>query len=65
MAQAQLAKPRKTRPIPIRVDNRLAARIRKAAKRMGSSSSAVVRFSILQQLPDIESGHITLIGAGK
>jgi|GEM_PF-3052191 len=48
------------KPIPVRLDERLRTRLKRAAKLMGSNSSAVIRFSIIQQLPAIESGVITL-----
>jgi hypothetical protein len=50
-----------TKPIPVRIHPRLRARIRAAAKRMGSNASAVIRFSVLQQLPAIEAGRIELV----
>lgn len=50
----------KTKPVPVRLDTNTRARLRNAAKKMGSNSSAVIRFSILQQLPEIERGTIIL-----
>jgi hypothetical protein len=49
-----------TRPIPVRLDERTRIRLRKAATRMGSSTSAVIRFALYQQLTEIESGTIRL-----
>jgi predicted transcriptional regulator len=49
-----------THPLPIRLDADLRARIKRAAKRMGASDSATMRFAIINQLPAIESGRITL-----
>jgi hypothetical protein len=49
-----------TTPIPVRLDDLTLARIRRAAKRMGSNTSAVVRFSVMNQLPQIEGGRIFL-----
>lgn len=53
----------KTRPIPIRLDKELRERLKRAAKMMGSNSSAIMRFSIMQQLTHIESGTISLTPA--
>lgn len=50
----------KTKPVPVRLDAKTQSRIQKAAVRMGSTSSAVIRFAITQQLTGIESGTITL-----
>ena len=49
-------------PIPVRMDQSLVARVRRAAKRLGTSSSAILRLSILTQLPKIESGILELPG---
>jgi predicted DNA-binding protein len=54
-----------TSPLPIRLDAELRARIKRAAKRMGASDSATIRFAIINQLPQIESGRITLTPAAK
>lgn len=50
----------KTKPVPIRLDDKTKTRIQRAAARMGSTSSAVIRFAITQQLQGIESGTIIL-----
>lgn len=50
----------KTKPVPVRLDEKTQGRIQRAAARMGSTSSAVIRFAITQQLTGIESGTITL-----
>lgn len=49
-----------TRPVPIRLDLDLSARLARAAKRMGSTTSGVIRFAVINQLPEIEAGRITL-----
>lgn len=49
-----------TRPVPVRLDSELRQRLKRAAKKMGSNSSAVIRFSVIQQLPIIESGTVKL-----
>ncbi|HWM26579.1 MAG TPA: CopG family transcriptional regulator [Chthoniobacterales bacterium] len=54
-----------THPLPIRLDAELRARIKRAAKRMGASDSATIRFAIVNQLPHIEAGRITLSPAAK
>ncbi len=50
----------KTKPVPIRIDRVLMGRLARAAKRMGAPRSTVIRFAILNQLPQIEAGIITL-----
>lgn len=50
----------KTKPVPIRLDADLARRLNRAAKRLGACRSSIVRLSILNQLPEIEAGHISL-----
>lgn len=49
-----------TTPVPVRVDSLTHARIRRAAKKLGSNTSAIIRFAIINQLPQIESGTIVL-----
>jgi predicted DNA-binding protein len=49
-----------TRPVPIRLDKDLSDRLTKAAKKMGSTASGVIRFAVVNQLPEIEAGRITL-----
>lgn len=51
---------RVTHPVPVRLDDQLRARLKRAAKRMGASNSATIRFAIINQLPAIEAGRITL-----
>ena len=51
---------RKTKPVPIRLNAELKGRLQRAAKKMGASRSTIIRFAILDQLPDIESGRIVL-----
>jgi hypothetical protein len=46
--------------VPVRLDEITQVRIKRAAKKLGSSSSAIVRFAIMNQLPQIESGRIIL-----
>ena len=50
----------KTKPIPVRCDEQMVRRLRRAAKSMGASNSAVVRFCVLSILPQIESGHVII-----
>ena len=50
----------KTVPIPVRVDAETHSRLKKAAKKLGSTTSGVMRFSIFNQLPQIEAGRIVL-----
>jgi hypothetical protein len=49
-----------TVPVPVRLDDATQLRIRRAAKKLGSNASSVIRFSILNQLQEIESGRIIL-----
>lgn len=49
-----------TVPVPIRMTEALRGRVRRAARRMRTNSSAVMRFAIANQLPAIEAGEITL-----
>jgi hypothetical protein len=49
-----------TVPIPVRLDERTRGRLDKAAKKMGSTRSSMIRFAVLNQLPQIEAGKITL-----
>jgi hypothetical protein len=50
----------KTKPIPVRIDKTTHRRLRGAALKMGSTTSGIIRFAVLNQLPRIESGQITL-----
>lgn len=49
-----------TKPIPVRMSSDLVRRVQRAARSLGSSSSAIIRLSILTHLPQIESGVIRL-----
>jgi predicted transcriptional regulator len=49
-----------TVPIPVRLDDRTRGRLDRAAKKMGSNRSSVIRFAVINQLPQIEAGKITL-----
>jgi predicted DNA-binding protein len=49
-----------TTPIPVRLDKPTRDRLKRAAKRMGANTSTVIRFAVFNQLPQIESGTITL-----
>lgn len=50
----------KNNPIPVRMSAGLLARVRRAARRIGASNSAVIRLSLLTQLKQIEDGIIRL-----
>jgi predicted transcriptional regulator len=50
----------KTTPMMVRIEDELEGRLRAAAKKMGSNKSAVFRFALLNELPRIEGGHITI-----
>lgn len=45
-------------PVSIRLDVDLARRVERAAKKLSSSKSALIRLSLKNQLGEIESGHI-------
>ena len=47
-------------PIPVRLNKTTRKRIKFAARRLGSTTSAVIRFSVLNQLTQIEGGTIVL-----
>jgi predicted transcriptional regulator len=51
---------KKTTPVPVRLDSDLRDRLENAADRLGSNSSAVIRLSIITQLPAIEAGFIRI-----
>lgn len=53
-------KTKKTKPVPVRLDGETIRRLERAANRMGSNNSSVIRFAIIQVLPDIERGTIVL-----
>lgn len=55
----------KTRPIPLRLDEELRNRVYTAARRLGTSRSAIVRLALLNQLTEIESGVIRLDANGE
>ncbi len=50
----------KTVPVPVRFDFPMRERLRMAANRMGITTSGVIRFAVVQQLRQIESGLIQL-----
>jgi hypothetical protein len=49
-----------TVPVPVRFDKLTRERLSRAAQRLGSNRSAVVRFAVFTQLPLIESGRLVL-----
>lgn len=50
----------RTRPVPIRLDERTRERLEKAARRLTSTRAGVIRLAIVQFLPDVEAGQINL-----
>lgn len=50
----------KTKLIPVRFHGADKERLAKAAKRLGSSVSGVVRLCVLNKLPEVEAGRLTL-----
>ena len=50
----------RTIPVPVRISPETQVRIRKAAKKLGSNTSALIRFAVINQLPQIETGRIIL-----
>jgi hypothetical protein len=51
----------KTKPIPVRLDDETIARLQTARQMLGNASmSAVIRFAIYSQLPEIEAGHLRI-----
>lgn len=50
----------RTKPVPVRMDGALRKRIRKAARSIGLTDSAVMRLGVLIVLPQIEAGQITV-----
>jgi len=50
----------KTTPVPVRLDCSVRDRLQDAANKLGTTISGVIRFSIVQQLQQIESGVIRL-----
>ena len=50
----------KTKPLPVRCNEELINRLKRAAKRMGSNDSAVIRFCVLTVLPQIERGVVQI-----
>jgi predicted DNA-binding protein len=50
----------KTLPIPIRLNRNLITRLKRAARKIGGTTSSVIRLAIFHQLPQIESGRIVL-----
>jgi len=59
MGTMKLKRP-KTTPMMVRLEDELEARLRRAAKTMGSNKSAVFRFALLNELPRIERGQINI-----
>lgn len=51
---------KKTITIPVRLDAETDQRVKRAAKRLRSSSAAVVRLAIAAQLSAVESGTLRL-----
>ncbi len=52
----------RTRPVPVRLDRDTRLRLQRAARRLGSNASSVIRLAIVNQLPSIERGVIHLAG---
>ena len=51
----------KTRPIPVRLDERTCLRLKRAAEKVGINNvSAIIKLAIANQLPQIEAGFIQL-----
>lgn len=48
----------KTATIPVRLDAATTTRVKKAAKRLRTSSSSIIRLSVAAQLAAIESGTL-------
>jgi hypothetical protein len=49
-----------TRPIPIRLEHALIARIDGAAKILGIKRSSIIKLAISVQLPQLEAGHLNI-----
>jgi len=49
-----------TFPIPVRLDEKTRNRLKSAAQRMGATTSAVMRFAVINQLRQIETGVVIL-----
>jgi hypothetical protein len=49
-----------TKPIPVRLPASMRLRVMAAAKSLGANSSSVVRLALIQQLDEIERGHIRI-----
>jgi len=64
MLYGELVPRQRTTPVPIRIDALLLERLVRAAQKMGTSRSSVIRLAILNQLPEIEGGKINLRFAG-
>jgi len=47
-------------PIPVRLDDDTRRRLKRAARKIGGTTSSVIRLAIFHQLPQIESGRIEL-----
>ena len=47
-------------PFALRLEAGLRQRVHQAARRLGTTRSGVVRLALLNQLPEIEAGRLTL-----
>lgn len=47
-------------PFALRLEAGLRQRVHEAARRLGTTRSGVVRLALLNQLPEIEAGRLTL-----
>ena len=50
----------RTHPIPLRMDRDLRLRVTRAAARLGTTRSAIVRMALLHHLDDIDVGVLRL-----
>ncbi len=51
----------RTTPVPVRLDRPLRARVKDVANRLGTTASALIRFSVHLQLEEIErTGEIRI-----
>ena len=55
----------KTSTIPVRLDPATNSRVKKAAKRLRTSSSSIIRLSIAAQLAAIETGTLRVPTEGE
>jgi len=56
---------KRTHPIPVRLDETTASRVKRASKRLGSNSSAVIRLALITQLDAIETGVLRIPTSAK